>query len=255
MDELIEAHRRKELAAVDEAERRSLQAAQGQPTTFDMDVAESISRDADRDRERLVNEWSVEMEIGERDLSLTHAGPPDQIVNELDPAFVERLSIRAPRSASLAVQATVHLTREKGCSVELRGDDPSWLRLARDTLSAELERGVPRWAWLRTLPAAALIGAVLYLAVLIAFWDRFVFENERTGEPLSVGSRLLLIFAIGLIFSLIVGSIAERGMRTFLLGFEIVPPGATSKSRKVLGVIGSLASALVLGIIVNLITR
>jgi hypothetical protein len=255
MDELIEPHRRQDLAAVDEWERRSLQEAKGKSTTFGMNISETIKANAEKEKERLVEQWAVEMELSERDLSLTHIGPPDQIVNELDPAFVERLSMRAPRSSSLPIQATIHLTREKGCSVELRGDDPSWLRTARDTLSAELERGVPRWAWLRTLPGAALIAGVLYLALVIASWDSFVLRSQATGKPFSFGWRPVLTFALGIIFSGLIGAVMEPGMRSLLLGFEIVPPGATPKSRKVLGIIGSLASALVLGIIVNLITN
>lgn len=251
MDDLIDSHRRRALAAVDETERGALRRAK-EKGDFDIE-GPFIRKNFESDRKRLSAEWTVEMVVRERDLSLTHTGPPDQIVNELDPPFAERLSIRAPRSANLPIQATVHFSQEEGCSVELRGNDPAWLRTARDTLGAELERGVPNWAWLRTYWASALSAATLYLAFAIAIWDRFKVEgSEGQASPLA---KFALLLVLGLICALILGGLLTTIVRQYILGFEIIPPGATPRSRRVLGLIGSLVAALLIGVAVNLITK
>lgn len=195
--------------------------------------------------DRLAEAWAVEMAWSERDLSLTHAGPPDQIVNEMDPAFVERVSIQAPKDILLPIQASIHLSRSNGCSVELRGQDPAWLRMARDTLSNEVQHGVPPWAWLRTIQAAFVYTGVIYVGLVVAAWNRVSGAwREKLIVSLLVGLPTVLGFS----------ALLQPLVRRLLSGFEIIAPGAVPKSGRALGLVASVATSFILGIIVNLIT-
>jgi hypothetical protein len=248
MTELIEGHMRQELAIVNDSERDSIRNIEGKES-YSVE-GPIIEQKAELDRERVMGEWAVEMSIVERDLSLTHTGPPDQVINMIDPSAVQRLGIFAPKTAGLPIQATVFFSRTDGCQFEIRGSDPSWLRMARDTLSSEIKHGVPKWAWLRTVWGAIPGAVVIVLGCIMALWNQILPAQKN-----SLSERMIFWSLLGLMSLLLITPSLNFLLRRFLIGFEIVPPGVTPRSGRAIGVVASIVTSFVLGIVVNLITK
>jgi hypothetical protein len=213
---------------------------------FQEERREEVKRGAQIELEKAKNNWSVAMTLVEVEMSLTHKGPPEQIINEIDAPFVDRLTLAAPHEWISFGHAEVRLSRTAGCKIEINGTDPTWVRTARDVLSAEVIRGVPWWAPLRMLPAAIAASLVIYAAVVIAVWGLI---DLPTASKLGVVAVPIPAVAIPGVLGMNVL------LRRVLKGLEIVAPGEVPGSRKALGVMGTIATSFILGVIVNLITK
>jgi hypothetical protein len=248
MEELIVEHRTRELAGLEE-EKRRVRDEQKEEALRVLAV-----RPLELQEQRTVDRWRIEMMVSERELSLTQRGSPEAIIEELDPPFVERLEIEAPQSSVESIRASVRMSRTEGCTVEVRGRDLAWVRSARTALTDEITRGVPWWAWLRSVWAAAICASALYIAFVIGGWEfmRYEYDNGTTRPfPQSLIQVLTLALIIVGMLSIGLNSIFGRVVQ----GLEILPPGATAKSGRAIGIVGSLGASFVIGILVNIMTR
>ena len=227
-------------------ERRGIEDP-GAQTSPDPELWVSIEHQKAQDRRReVMAKWNLEVVSTEYDLVQTFAGGVDDVMADIDPAVVRGLRVRIgyPYEAHI----TMSFTRSKGVSYTVEGSDPGWVRQTKSVLDSEVRRAVPKWEWLRrdivALPVFSLVGT---LAAGIALLPVIAREASIVGDALLVS----LVLCIGAL-----AGIMLNAATWFLIpGFELLPQGQDPKGRRVLGFIGAAAVEIVLGIIINFVTR
>lgn len=245
MDEITEGDRTSELAKKQvELDRK-------------FEINKEFHSDPSAYRESLEEEYeatrlklSPSMEVVEREISLTRRGEAAEVVEGMDPPAVVRLELSAPRELLAPNRAVLRMSRAGSCTLEVKGSNPTWLYSAREALSSEIQRGVPWWALLRRPFATFASAAVIYCALILAVWESISFE----GGINTFWEKIAAWALIGFIAIPIIAIILDWLIGRLIPGIEIMTPGATPKSGKALGFIGSMAASFVLGIVVNLIT-
>lgn len=202
--------------------------------------------------------WSTEMTVTEREMSLTLQGEPGEVIEAIDPSFVERLEIQAPASPTAPIRAVVRMSRAEGCSLEVQGSDPAWVSSARDALSSEIRRAMPWWGWLRSARSWLLyffvaipiaIALVLLLAILLPDSG----ESQASQNTPALLGWLAGAAVIGIPSALIASAIHSLARRS-LPGFEVTPAGSSPKAIRALAFMGGLGLSFLLSIGANLIT-
>jgi hypothetical protein len=208
--------------------------------------------------ERARERWSSEMTATEPDLWQTLQGEPNNVIEEIDPSFVDRLEIAAPADPTAPVRAVVRMSKSEGCSLEGRGNDPAWVSSAGDALVSEIKRGVPRWGWLRW-PRAGLLYFIVAIPITIALLRLLAAllsvsnESQSNQDSSAFLDWLLGTVVIAFPSLWIAGGISWLARRV-LPGFEITPAGGTPRGMRVLGFIGGLVLSFLLSIAANMAT-
>jgi hypothetical protein len=134
------------------------------------------------------------------------------------------------------------LDRSTGATLQIGGNNPTWVRGAFEALKDEVNKGVPRWSRLRS---TWMWWPYTILGILV--WI-FALRNVLDENPLSwFGLAVALGIASGTGLTLISKSI--------LPGFEILSSGRSAKGGRVLGVFFSVATNIAIGALVNILTR
>ena len=179
---------------------------------------------------------SLQLEVTESDFPILHKGAPDDVLNAIDPAYADRLEMRAPWQPDAETHIVVRMSK-RGAGLAVQGTDPEWVRGAFSTMKAEIQRGVPWWGWLRKDAAAVLYAPISALSVGLAVYPFL----PRSADRLALGALAMLL---GLILGFMLVALAGK----VLPGFELLPEGEPGRGRKavqfVAGVLGQLALAL-----------
>lgn len=256
MDGLIEQRREQ---ATEEAVKSALDELEEAPDGLSASEYRRIARDMVKTRtERAKQRWMTEMMVTEREMWLTLQGEPGEVIEAIDPPFVERLEMQAPASPTAPVRAVIRMSKAEGCSLEVQGSDPAWVSSARDALSSEIRRAVPWWGWLRSARSWVLyffvaipiaIALVLLLAVLLSGSG----ESQASQNTPAFLGWLAVAAVIGIPSALIASGIHSLARRS-LPGFEITPAGSTPRAIRALAFIGGLVLSFLLSIGANLVT-
>jgi hypothetical protein len=202
---------------------------------------EQMRKYADDERKRHAAKWSPEMKTVERDLSFTRQGRPEAVLAAVDPAGIRSVRIEAPEEWMAPGRVIVELDREQGAYLRVAGEDPNWVRGAVGSLAAELERAVPRWAWIRGLPGGLIGAGVLLASIALALFPPL--DSERLD-----GFIALAIFGSMFAFFL-----SWWALEKFLPGFEITSPGSRGSGSRFMAVLVSFAMSLLGGLLLNLL--
>lgn len=123
--------------------------------------------------------------------------------------------------------------------------DPGWANQALGSVSEEVDKGRPRWAWTRSIWGRILVyifsvsmvgvGASLLVEPFVSSLWRTIIANVIT-------------FSLGAIF------LPERIYSWLFPGVEIIAPGGTSTGSRRFIFVGSIVLTIALGVLVNFIT-
>jgi hypothetical protein len=197
--------------------------------------------------------WTTEVEAYERELQLRRAGSPADVLAEIDPAAIHRLTIRAPSFGGSPIRCQVDFGESEGhgsCRLRVEGDDPQWVRGAISTLESEIGRGVPDWAWLRSGRGQLAMVAAFSLAIAVALWP--LWSDVDEGAPRTAMNRTLLSAIMGAFLGFFLGVIAFVVVtRTLLPGFELLQRGQKGRGSRAVAVMSGLLAAVAIGFVVN----
>jgi hypothetical protein len=161
---------------------------------------------------------------------------PDRFVDFSD--FFVSVDPDVPENAFIGFS----LDRSTGVTLQVGGSNPNWVRGAFEALKDEVGRGVPRWSALRSTWIWWL-----YTALGILVW---IFALQYV-----LGKNFLIWFSAALALGVASGTALTLSSKSILPGFEILASGRSSKGGRVLGVVASVVTSIVIGIFVNLLTR
>ena len=134
---------------------------------------------------------------------------------------------------------------QQGASVNVSSSNTAWARQTFARLSEEVEKGVPRWALLRTPWGRRLVGVAGGLAMFSALALALAgLTRVAVVYPASAGAGLATAWLLT----------RRRTIDWLFPAFEILGPGGTSTGSRRLATLISLAASVVVGIIVNLMT-
>jgi hypothetical protein len=179
-----------------------------------------------RERAELEKKLAPVMTVAERDLQKLE-GSPEDVLASMDRRVVASLGVEAPPYGLYRARdnrIVLRLDSEEGARLSVSGDDPDWVRKAVSVLSLELEKGKPRWTWLRGERGSAFASATTALAALLFFREPLA---DASGASLFFGVVYLTLFA-----GLIGMAMHSRIIKKRLPGFELIEPGQESKGRQ-----------------------
>jgi hypothetical protein len=130
-------------------------------------------------------------------------------------------------------------------TLAVKSGDQGWARQVLTSLSEEVEKGVPRWAWWRSPAGGAILGAI---TALIALAVTLLVVPASVGMPF----RLLVGLGMGVAAQVIVGR--SKFINWFLPPLEVASQGGSSGGRRLAG-LGLLLLSVPIGILVNLLTE
>jgi hypothetical protein len=195
----------------------------------------------DQRRSQAESDWSVEVEAREPTLSTTYRGELDAVLGDIDARSIESVRIVAPKTVHTRTRVAVNFDQADGCTVEVRADDPTFVRAASMTLRDEIKRSVPRWAWARTELGASIYGALLVVPLLTAVF--MVTEGTGDWNAAQWAFSPFLGFVLGVIP---IAGIVFIVRRFLLPGFEMVGANEHGRGARIVGMAGILAFEIAL---------
>jgi len=183
--------------------------------------------------------------------SLEERGEPNEVIETLDPRSIEKLELTAPGGNPTApASIRISLDRQTGCRLSVQGTDPSLVAGTFESLRQELQRGIPRWHWMRRESTFGWYAMATGLILAVALWPHIQLKSTDSLVWRALAAALLaLLPAIGGAALLL--WITKR----FMPGFELLEPGATPKGRRVLGFVAYWAVTLLIAVASLMITR
>lgn len=130
----------------------------------------------------------------------------------------------------------------QGLTLEVSSSWRDWVRQTFTELSDEIDKGVPRWHFLRTVPGLALITLVGGLAGFCIALPMFNSGNDVIS---SLGTSPIILLMILSPISAYVWAFP---------GFEITHEGGTTTGARRLAFMCALLLSIPIGIVINLIT-
>jgi hypothetical protein len=156
------------------------------------------------------------------------AGPPNEVINALDPKTVTRFGIKiGKRRYSDEAALSFNMAPEDGVTLQLESSEVGWLAEASERMTREIQRCVPWWALLRTKKALWACDAM----IVAATGAPFAVNAVRTNDPVAVLACFYGVW-LAVVYNWIV--------RKTIPAFEVVPVGVVPKGRRVVGVAGLL---------------
>jgi hypothetical protein len=146
------------------------------------------------------------------------------------------------RSGRTSFFAAITWSKSRGVGLHVRGDDPKWVRGTYNELASEIRKALPKWRFLRSGHLWWLYAAVGTGTAVYGLYPLLHAHRVWWGLASALAGAVL-------------GGLVLAAARTLLPGFEIVPAGGSSKAGRVLGVVGALASNVLLGVLVNVMTK
>jgi hypothetical protein len=176
-------------------------------------------------------------------------GPIEAVLAELDPRSFCRIEFVA-MSAGTAVPADglvlVFNARNQSFPVSLsaHSSDAGWARQALALLSEEIDKGVPRWAPLRSFRGTMMVGLIVWAAVY-ALMLLVLPSAWSTVDRTTLAGIVSVVAGVGVQHA--------RISNWFFPPLEVTTAGGNSGTRRIAG-LGGLLLTVPLGVLVNLLT-
>jgi hypothetical protein len=185
--------------------------------------------------------WASEVTVGEKVGDTKYTGDPGRLVDFMDPRTLKSFRLDAPAYYS-AKNRVIVSTRARDVSLTVKGSDPTWTAASYSRMVAEIQKGVPWWAFLRSPYFTAVYGFAWTTGFTLAFWQVYAFS------PWAAGAGVFVF-----------GGLATWGTalaaRYLIPPFEIADQGKKPRGAAGVGIIATIVFELAIGIVVNIITR
>lgn len=209
----------------------------------------------------------IEIEDGDNRIS----GPVDMILSEIDNRTTRNISFGLPGvehygridspfyDDNITIEfISDHPYNNLGTDLKVTTSDQGWGRQAFAQLSEEIEKGVPRWAWIHKRLGIASIFILTYIALLTFLFlvlppfPEHLSDKSNPNHLATVVSWAVLATVLPILGAV---ATASRKLRTWAFPtFEILGVhGASTGSRRIAYIVGILIS-IPIGIFVNLIS-
>ena len=171
-----------------------------------------------------------------------------EVLDELDRRSATRLEFSSTGMYAAAAGEELRVVFSRSSYIQavhlkVRSGDQGWARQVLTLLSEEIEKGVPKWAWCRSLWGRILISLVVTVCLVSAL---FLLPPLLTSIPRAV-------IASGIILTVQIVVSSPGVVRWFFPPFEVTSQAGSSGGRR-LAVLGVVLLSVPIGIIVNLLT-
>ena len=172
--------------------------------------------------------------------AVTLRGQPVDVFGEMDRQALLSLELEVTRSYPVTKRDQVRLTFDKadGVKLESRGET-AWVDDSHVRLAEELDRGVPRWAWIRGAVGTTIVAVLIWAELAYLIWNSDVSSDSDNPTVTRVGLTILM----GSLVALLGGMTASVAIRKILPGFEVVRPGETGRGTRAMAIGGTILLA------------
>jgi hypothetical protein len=220
------------------------------------EIASQSERSEAREmRERYARDrWAVTATAQEPEYSRTRRGPPDEVIDGLDERTVYSFSAHLQAYGRRDVSVNVGLHRKLGADVRVFGKEPLLVHSLFPEIKAALQRGVPRWCWLRNVNMMFAYSALVALLVGFAF---FPYTAAFRSDPNpALWERLLWTGGLAISTGLFLGSLVVYPLvRRAFPGFEVTAPGGEGSGSRLLYALLALVASAALSLGVALLAE
>jgi hypothetical protein len=209
---------------------------------------EMIEAWGDYHTERFQKNWVALAEFQDGDDEVE--GPISEALDELDRRTTSRLRFKATSTATPTVGEALNIRFQRdsptqAVTLQIESYDQAWARQVLTLLSEEIEKGVPKWAWCRSIPGRAIIS----VAAALAFFAAVVLITPPSmPSPVRVAIAVIVGLAAQVVAQL------HRVIDWFFPPFEITSHGGSTGGRR-LAAVATIAASIPIGLIINLMTR
>lgn len=178
----------------------------------------------------------------------TVTGDSNEIADYMETHEVATLLVSAPSGSIRRRNITLSGGKRSGLSLRVASDDARWGAAAFAQLEERIDRHAQRWGFIRRpWLTGPLFGAVTVLP-LYSVLDRIADEQ---GSPATLVALFWLLLWLVALFSVVV---APALVVRWVPAFEVFSQSSKSRARALVGVLGSAALALALGVIGNVVS-
>jgi hypothetical protein len=214
----------------------------------ELNVAERLDEDL---KLRLVNEF--QLKVGYGDIDDVAIGAPDEIIKEIDTRSVTLLTIFAETETSSQFSEKVQLDfGPDGVALETGSSDRGWVNQVLAAVTEEVEKGVPRWAWVRRRGGRSAFLALVLISLAFIISLIAAKHIPRRSEGSFLGLTAVSVVLLWFIFT--GQQLTNRFIDWLFPAFQMLPEGGRPAGTRRLAFIGSLLLTICLGVVVNLIT-
>lgn len=199
-----------------------------------------------RDEEKANRAANFEVVLTNRDNETRSVtGAASEITDYIEGRRFDEMDISAPSGNILGHRISLRATRKHGLYARISSSDSKWCLATYAEVNEEIRRQVPPWRFIRTGWFWWLLGSLLWVAFTLTV---DIVPDEGIDTP----TQILLVFLGGLAGSVLIGMGILLGGK-LIPAFELTEPGRRSRGKAALAILGSVASALVLGVAGNAI--
>jgi hypothetical protein len=177
-------------------------------------------------------------------------GTADEVADYLEGKEFRSAEFSTPSGLLRGHRISISTERFDGLTLHVSSDDGRWSTAAFVELSDEIRKHVPRGRFLRSL---WLLVPLFIASIGFSLWllrDAFVVANGITDSTTQSGLTTAWFFA-----ALIVGYAGALLAWIAVPAVEFVAAGRRSRGGRLLAVVGSVIATIILGIVVNLLTK
>jgi len=211
------------------------------------DSADASVASYERRRTEFSEKWCASASLHDGDDQID--GSIAEVLDELDRRSSTRLEFSSTGMYTAAAGEELRVVFSRlsyihAVYLTVRSGDQGWARQVLTLLSEEIEKGVPKWAWCRSIWGHILIFLVVNTVCVVS--ASFLLPPLLTSIPRVVIASGILVTA-QIVVSL------PGVMRWFFPPFEVTSQAGSSGGRH-LAVLGVVLLGVPIGIIVNLLT-
>jgi hypothetical protein len=207
--------------------------------------------------ERLQSDENAAKKAANFDLRLTSrdgetrsvTGSATELVDYIDGRRFDEMDISAPTGGIRGHRFTLRGERKRGLYVGVSSSDSKWCLATYSEVAEEVRRQVPPWRFIRQGWFWWLLGSILWVGFTSSI-DLY----GSSGDGVLSAAELVTSALVGLVGGLFIGMAIYLGS-SLIPAFELTPPGARSRGKAALVLLGSVASALTLGVAGNAISK
>ncbi|MFI6254556.1 hypothetical protein ACIBCL_00395 [Micromonospora zamorensis] len=172
------------------------------------------------------------------------AGPIPEVLSEVDRRSVKRLKFVAALGPSERLRVTLTREAEEAVVIDVVSQRTGWAKQAYARLADEIEKGVPRWATLRS--GGPKFGLSILPPLALALFVALVLPKSLDDDRDFVG---IMTFLVAWPFFWM-----DRLYKWLFPGFELVGEGGQSSGTRRIATLSLLAASIPIGVLVNAIS-
>lgn len=175
-------------------------------------------------------------------------GRLDAVLSELDRRTATSITFRiSPRIGDDRLWLDLNWLRNSfAVHLVISSPDFGWASQALGSLSEEIDKGRPRWAWVRSSWGKALVYEFTALMFGGGVWLLIAPFVD------SIWWRIIMVSILAIPAGVI--AISDPIYRWLFPGVELIVPGGTSTGSRRIAYVGSLVLTVVVGVLVNFMT-